>query len=558
MPTILLNSFLIVLLFTPFGFFLSNKNKINLEHFSSMLIYGSIILCFIALLLNFFFPLNKFLNTIILILPVIILIRERKIFFSKKYLIFLLFSTVLIALLIVESNVYRPDAGLYHLPYIKILNDEKIIFGLSNLHFRFGHISIIQYLSAISNNFIFQNNGIVYAQALIASSIIINFSYKIYYYNIRKNYNFHFFYLLAIIIFIFYKMNRYSEYGNDAPSHFLFFFLISEFLSLNKKKMKDICNNFILIMFIIFNKITLLMSIFIGIFLLKEIKIKKIIKLKRFYFLIILSALWILKNLLVSGCIIYPVKSLCFEKIIWSDIKKVEIVSSENEVWTKGWPDYTKIKLKNDEKIVAVETYLKNFFWLPYWSNGHLKKILNILYPYLLALIIFLFYFFINKKLIKKFNYNNIYILLIILMFLSTVFWFIKVPVFRYGYSYFVSFFGLIFALISIQFKLLKNNIPKFFNFILIIGFSVFVFKNVIRINNNNNDYNNYPWPKYFAMDENNIDYGVQEYILNKKKIYFPKRYCMFSNSPCAQYGINKNINLIKLKNNYIILYNKK
>ena len=138
-------------------------------------------------------------------------------------------------MLILESNVYRPDAGLYHLPYIKILNDEKIIIGLANFHFRYAHISIIQYLSAISNNFIFGNNGIVFAQALIASSVIINFMYKIYEYNKKREYNFHFFYLLSIIIFIFYKMNRYSEYGNDAPSHFLFFFLLSEILDAKKK-----------------------------------------------------------------------------------------------------------------------------------------------------------------------------------------------------------------------------------------------------------------------------------------------------------------------------------
>ena len=89
--------------------------------------------------------------------------------------------------------MYRPDAGLYHLPYVKILNDEKIIFGLSNLHSRYGHISIIQYLSAISNNLIFKENGIVFAQALIASSVIINFAYKIYNYNKKNEYNFHFF-----------------------------------------------------------------------------------------------------------------------------------------------------------------------------------------------------------------------------------------------------------------------------------------------------------------------------------------------------------------------------
>ena len=123
-----------------------------------------------------------------------------------------------------KSNIYRPDAILYHLPYTSILNEEKIIFGLSNLHFRYAHVSIIQYLSSFFNNFIFGYKGITFSIAIVASSVIINFlAYLIKYLKNRK-FDFHFFYLFFILIFISYKMNRYGEYGNDAPTHFLFFF----------------------------------------------------------------------------------------------------------------------------------------------------------------------------------------------------------------------------------------------------------------------------------------------------------------------------------------------
>ncbi len=191
---IILQSFLILILFTPFGLILSNENKKNLVYFSSQLLYGLIIISFIALFLNFFFPLNKLLNTFILIFPIFFLIKKKHIYFTKQFLLFLVISTVIIVLLIYESHVYRPDAGLYHLPYIKILNDEKILFGLSNLHFRYSHISIIQYLAAISNNIIFRENGIVFAQVLIASSVMINFLGKIFYYIKSQKYNFHFFF----------------------------------------------------------------------------------------------------------------------------------------------------------------------------------------------------------------------------------------------------------------------------------------------------------------------------------------------------------------------------
>ena len=376
---IILQSFLILILFTPFGLILSNENKKNLVYFSSQLLYGLIIISFIALFLNFFFPLNKLLNTFILIFPIFFLIKKKHIYFTKQFLLFLVISTVIIVLLIYESHVYRPDAGLYHLPYIKILNDEKILFGLSNLHFRYSHISIIQYLAAISNNIIFRENGIVFAQVLIASSVMINFLGKIFYYIKSQKYNFHFFFLISASIFIAYKMNRYSEYGNDAPSHFLFFFLISELLIIDRTKIKDVANILILIPFIIFNKITLILCIFFSFFLLKKINLTKLLKLKRVYFIIVFGLLWILKNIIVSGCILYPVKSLCISSLFWTDIKKVESVSIENEVWTKGWPDYILSIDKGGEQRVSKETYLKRFFWLPYWSQNHLKKILNIL-----------------------------------------------------------------------------------------------------------------------------------------------------------------------------------
>ena len=65
MLILILDSILIVLLFTPFGLILSNENQKNLDYFSTQLLYGLIIISFIALSLNFILPLNKNLNSLI-------------------------------------------------------------------------------------------------------------------------------------------------------------------------------------------------------------------------------------------------------------------------------------------------------------------------------------------------------------------------------------------------------------------------------------------------------------------------------------------------------------
>ena len=551
---VFINSFLIVLLFTPFGLILSNNQKKDLGYYSSQLLYSLLILSFVGLLINFFFPLSQKINSIIIIISLILILKNKSTYFNKNFFIFLIFSAVLIFILILESHVYRPDAGLYHLPYIKIINDEKIIVGLSNFHFRYGHISIIQYLSALSNNLLFKENGIVFGQALVATSVIINFSFKVYEYNKSKKYNLHFYFLISVLIFIFYKMNRYSEYGNDAPSHFIFFFLVSELLTLNKNNTKDLGNIFLIILFIILNKLTLLMCFFLGLFSLKRNTLVSLLKLKRFYFLIFFTVIWLVKNILVSGCLIYPVKFTCFDKLIWTDIDTVNNVSIENEGYTKDWPMYQKIINKTQESSVAMDEYSKDFFWVKFWLKGHNKKIQEILFPYLIFLFFVFLYLSFQKKTKKLINTDYNYILVI--LFLSCIFWFIKVPVFRYGYSYIISFISLIFAYLLSNINTFKKDMRFSFNLLLIFLFSVLIIKNSIRIIKSENNYNNYPWPRYYAMDDKNISHGAIKKELNGKIFYKPIQYCMYSNSPCGNYGLKSNIDTFII-NNYLVMYLK-
>ena len=130
------------------------------------LLYGGIFLAFLGLLLNFFISLGKNINTILIITSFIYLFTVEK-NIIKKILLYSLLIGFACSILIVYENTYRPDAGLYHLPYTSVLNNEKIIIGLSNIHFRFGHTSVVQYLSALNYNWIFDNNAIVLPTGII-------------------------------------------------------------------------------------------------------------------------------------------------------------------------------------------------------------------------------------------------------------------------------------------------------------------------------------------------------------------------------------------------------
>ena len=558
MISILLNTFLILCLFIPFGIFLTNREDNNFYFFSKLIINSVIIICFLALFINFFFPISKFITTILLIIPAVIIIKYKKIFINKNFLIFVSLSTIIIFFLILESDVYRPDAGLYHLPYIKILNEEKIILGLSNLHFRYGHTSIIQYFSAFSNNFIFGPNGIIFAQAIVACGLILNFISQIYNYNKNRNYNLHFFYLLFVSIYIFYKMNRYSEYGNDAPAHFIFFYLLSEILKNKNKTIDDILYYSILVLFIITNKITLILSFLLIFPLLKTLNLKKIILNKKTYLLICFLFLWLLKNLLTTGCLIYPIKKTCYDNLSWADLKEIENISLDSEVWSKGWPEYTNFQIKNDLPIES-NKFLEKFNWVKFWSMKHFKYILKIILPYIIFILLF---FLILKIFLHKKNYheskNNYFaIFTLFLLFTSIIFWFVKSPIYRYGYSYIVSFLSLFSAIIFYKY-FSKYNFKNIINIFFIIFFIIFFGKNSLRIYKNDNLYQNYPWPKYFSMKHNNQKPLYDSIKINNVKIYSPiNGYCMYNKNLCMQYSSNLTKININEKNGYMIILKK-
>ena len=166
-------------LYFSLGLIALSKSNINKEDNSIFLsdnflifILGFIIISFAALFLNFFFPLSENLNSMIYLAIFFIGIIFIKKIFKKKIIIFIFIISILTTLLILYSDVNRPDAYLYHLPYISILNINEIIIGLNNINFRYGLVSILQYTSAINVNLFFKSEGILIPPASIISLFI--------------------------------------------------------------------------------------------------------------------------------------------------------------------------------------------------------------------------------------------------------------------------------------------------------------------------------------------------------------------------------------------------
>lgn len=565
MIEILIYSTISALIFISYGiFFVENffliRNKINLNYIECGL-FGIIFLSFISLLLNFFTKLNSSTNNIIALVALLFIIFSKNINYKIIKISFI--AGFVSSILIILNNVNRPDAGLYHLPYINIINNEKIILGLSNLHSRFGHISIVQYTSAIFKNSLFGTNGILIPTALISSFFILFLLDLLI--KIKKKILLTEYYLIfLLLIFSLYHFSNYSGYGNDVPAYIYFFFTIVIFYKIKDfKKANYIENGKILVtsIFVLLNKIFLILILLIPIMNFFLIKRKKdFIKYRALLFSLIFILLWFIKNTLATGCLLYPIELTCIKKINWLNINDVKNLNIHGEAWSKAWND-------QKEPRIAMEEYNSEFKWVKTWKEKHFKKILEKFFPFLIfnILIIFFFFFFYRKKKIKIIaikDYQNKF-KIYFLLFLSTLgifFWFSKFPLYRFGLGYLVTFVICSTLLILINFSKNKNYfLIKFYKFTIYTGIFLFIIFNAKRINNNFGIYyNNYPWPKIYSFSEENTLITYKPIFQDNTIIYYMAEgeLCMYGKSPCTSY-YNKEIKF-KEKYNYKIFYKKK
>ena len=522
------------------------KKKMNQFNIYKDSLFGFVLIGFIGLLINFFSPINKNISSIFLIISIFVFIylfikSEKK----NTILWILTYLTVTTFIIITFSNINRPDAGLYHLPYVKILNENKLILGLTNLHYRFGHTSIFQYISALHVNFFLKDEFLNIPLAILPGLYFL-YLFKTFINEFKNKNEKNIIILFLITAFSLYSFNRFSGLGNDGPASIFFFILVIHFLNIQNIKKVDI-NEFyrilIITIFLLMLKPFMIFSLIVPtLLLIINEKRLKLIKDKKNIFCLTLISLWLLKNVLISSCIIFPLKQTCFDNLMYSNTKIVNIASKEAEAWAKGYPD-SKIKK-------GFNQYNSNLNWLKTWSKNHLKKITEKILPLLVLIIILISFSFISKNYYKNFSLKNIFSdkkLIYLIYFLSfyLILWFLKFPVYRFGLPFISSFVIIIYVFLFITNKEKIYN-QKILSTFLIFGFLIICAKNINRIINKfDQNYYNAPWPAMYSMNENanKIKNFKKVYDKNNNFLYFYSGgvECMYTSSPCSNY-LNKNI----------------
>lgn len=139
-------------------YFLENKKFINLELKYFYPIIALFVIGNFNVFLNFFIPINR--NFVFIFLFLFLLLnlkyKSTNLLNLKSFQYFVLIPFIL-SISSYSINLAH-DAGLYHLNTQNWIRSEKIVFGLSNLHSRYGYSSIFDYISSsfwLNNNFIF-------------------------------------------------------------------------------------------------------------------------------------------------------------------------------------------------------------------------------------------------------------------------------------------------------------------------------------------------------------------------------------------------------------------
>ena len=532
---------------TMLSYYLAGKilfdNKFNARNINifEQLIYGFIVISFISVLINFFYPLSKLVNTIFFFILIFIFFFLKKKIYKKEILI-LFFTSFCVCAFIFFDTINRPDGMLYHYPFSKIINEEKIILGISNIHFRFAHHSILQYSAAVNINYLTGDDGIIIPTASIYISILFYILNELIISLKQKNYSSAKVFLCLITLFLTYKINRYSKIGNDDIGHLISFLIIYKFLNYNKINFNHFKEIVLFSVFAIANKFTLIIICFISFIILVKNKtyIKKIFFSLSSLFIII----WLSKNLLISGCLFYPVEKTCLNNLSWTNIKVLKNEKISGEAWAKDWPNYENKENDNDMK-----NYIKKFRWLKTWSQNHFKIILKNILPFVLVVILLVIYNYNKNFLIKKNIFKEKFFYIFFLSSVGSIIFFLKFPLYRYGYSYLIILISLLGAILINHKNITKMS--KIIKFTIILSVVVLSSKQFFRYYKFH-DLRSFS-PVFINPDlklkkiklENNFEYYLND---NTQNCWYNKPICTYYKNDNIEMKLNKNYKILSLK----------
>ena len=107
----------------------------------------------------------------------------------------------------------------------------------------------------------------------------------------------------------------------------------------------------------------------------------------------LISILWVIKNLVISGCIFYPIEFTCFNFFEWNASDQAFI-------------DQTAVKVWNRQPFVGLEPLINLNWFFNYWIKVYDK--------FLISILLISFLILINISYMSSKNYYKLWYILIL------------------------------------------------------------------------------------------------------------------------------------------------
>lgn len=327
------------------------------------------------------------------------------------------------------------DTYLYHAQAIRWIEEYGVVPGLGNLHNRFAYNSAFMALQALLNFSWMYEPSMHSLNGFLCSffgiySIVTN---KFFLSGRRRISD-----LLKLVIPLYVYLNRrtVSSPSSDILAMLLVIYIYIKWFECIENEEADIRALGVVCLISVWAvsvKLSaaaiILLAVYPAIILIRDKKWKTII----IYLIsgVIILLPWLIRNVVISGYLIYPYTIIDFFNVDWKMPKAlVDYDRKEIIAWGRGVKDVSKY----DESIVQ---------WIGTWYNGQMSRDKFFVLVSLAAVILLIIFSVISVvgKMRKKDVCKNIFIkpqelLAIVSIVICLAFWFFSAPLVRYGLVY--------------------------------------------------------------------------------------------------------------------------
>lgn len=420
-------------------------------------ILGVIIVSMFATLINIFFPLGQAVSIVIVIAGLVLSVIHRKKFAvdtPKEFLFIATLFILCIGLSQIGYPTYGGDTFTYHIQIVKWAQESKTPIGIVHLFERLASNNSLFTIAAVMELGYFKNYSIFITNGVFLFFIACGFakSVKDIFTNEQSGSSSLFLFLSGFTIFagtykflgnlyvelstavititIIYLMLKIIEAKDDSASQKKYFYII-----------------FIISLFAITLKLSMFVfsisSILVSLYLIDQ-KAKKTIN-KIFIIAAVTTLLfpWVLKNILMSGTLLYPVAALRLPFLEWA-VSSDECTRVANII--KDWARFGG--------LLPLSNY-QPFSWVEIWFQKVFLRDIDIsrsIIIFTLALIIHTY-----VKLTRKIAVDTKYLYIFIPIGLGLMYWFLTAPDGRFAFAL---WYSLAFLPLSITLSLItiKNH----------------------------------------------------------------------------------------------------